>query len=576
MPFANLLPVLLLTSVRGSNYGWNIVNDARTTNKDVTPSLGRGYSLSAGSFHSVCLVVDEVTDSTADFDFIITELQRSGGLERSLSQDLSGFGAARVDRLIKGNVEAKLKTEGFAHHIIATMKSDRYYVSINDGETEIIPQIATSLGRGNAINFFQSCGPNYIRSIRRSTEIIAVFKYTGTDVTANLKLTDLTKPAVKPKFHVNTVDITITIMAFGLALGPILPGEDPLDTDLSLVASDMDGYQEVMDTAFLAMNDPNAGLISSIEIVPWIANAAFHNALRLETTLSRNSLMCKSVADGGTASCLDSTSELPDSQEYTCGYNNGIEAFDNTNCVVTGTEDAAHKDLRKFNMIANAEFISQIDQILRQFVITLQKHMACLNALIRMPRPQSNNMRLFNRREERYLGVDMPEMTVKILLYRLWGGDNIGDVPDSDFLASNPAPGKNDTQYMFARSQDRITSYISGFYAPCLSKLSEERYNVPTGNMQLNHWTNINECAQLMCTRSDTTWQGASCVENSGSDSQKDFIYLEYRLDEYCPPQIDERNFVLRQVTAKIATGAGEATSLAEYVGQKHILSKFG
>ena len=45
-----------------------IISDDRVRNLDITPTLGRGYSIMTNSYQSTCLVVDETTIPTYNYD----------------------------------------------------------------------------------------------------------------------------------------------------------------------------------------------------------------------------------------------------------------------------------------------------------------------------------------------------------------------------------------------------------------------------------------------------------------------------------------------------------------------------
>ena len=44
------------------------ISDERVRSLDITPVLGRGYSIGTNSFQSTCLMVDEVTSPSYNYD----------------------------------------------------------------------------------------------------------------------------------------------------------------------------------------------------------------------------------------------------------------------------------------------------------------------------------------------------------------------------------------------------------------------------------------------------------------------------------------------------------------------------
>ena len=53
------------TGTEGNPY---VISDNRVKNLDITPVLGRGYSIMTNSFQSTCLMVDEVTTPSFNYD----------------------------------------------------------------------------------------------------------------------------------------------------------------------------------------------------------------------------------------------------------------------------------------------------------------------------------------------------------------------------------------------------------------------------------------------------------------------------------------------------------------------------
>jgi len=61
--------------------------------------------------------------------------------------------------------------------ITSTMRIERYYSSVREELSSLSDDALTLLDRQDYIGFFKSCGPNYIRSIRRAQEITAIFEF---------------------------------------------------------------------------------------------------------------------------------------------------------------------------------------------------------------------------------------------------------------------------------------------------------------------------------------------------------------------------------------------------------------
>mmetsp|Transcript_12864 Transcript_12864/g.28403 ORF Transcript_12864/g.28403 Transcript_12864/m.28403 type:complete len:521 (-) Transcript_12864:197-1759(-) len=514
MYFAKVISLLLFIYVAEAS--WNVVSDDRVRSKDVSPVLGRGYSIATGSYHSTCLIVNTLTDPTSDYDYFFEEVKTAGRFSAAFSHKMSKTDTfTALGDKVSGDFQLQVEAGASYHHIIGIMKSDRYYTSIDETQAQVLGEVSNILSRGNVIQFFQACGPNYIRSIRRSTEVGSCFTFKDYSVNIDTEFAyEIEGSAGNTgfqgglRFDRKALEMTITIFAFGLGLVTSAAGQD---SDVSLIARNMDDYKRVMDTAFRSMQDPYAGKVASVELVPWTSNAAFQNLVKVDTPLSRTSYRCRDES-----SCED------------CGYDtNHTELYDPSLCIVSGTEDALHKDLRKFNLIANAEFIARIDALVRQQLLAVQIHMNCISELLLFPRPEYDDKKLYNRNPT--LNLDM---TVKILTYRLLRSDSTQVPDDSAYLNQHPSPGD---KYLYMEKMTLIQRYVTYFFQPCIIKLSETKYNVKSGNMQLNHWTVVPECSKTMCTLPNTRYDVDDCVPLS---SNSDFVYLNYRLENYCPPQL--------------------------------------
>lgn len=515
---------LLLTSAVEAT--WNIINDVRVRNKDVTPVLGRGYSMATGEYLSICMVVSDITDPTSDYDFFFESAEKTVGGSVSYSKKVFSSASGST-------VNSKTNSEGSNEfnyqHLVAIMKSDRYYKSIDETTAPLISLASQILSRGDVMQFFQSCGPSYIRSMRRTMELTAKFKYISNSLQVDRSTSEDTEGVASTfgenksfKFNKSVSRLYIDIFAFGMGL---IARDDP---DASLLAKDVDDFKRVMDTAFKSMQDPFSGMVASVELVPWTSNAAFQNALNLDTPMSRNFYRCYRDENGNTENRDGVTTTCDD--ESDCGYAaNGTAPSDLNLCRVAGTEDALHKDLRKFNLIANAEFVARIDALIRRDATAIQVHISCISDLLMIPREYYDE-ELTNRRSGYYDSSSVTTISVNTLTYRLLNGDSIDVVPTPDSYLETPLPNDD---LLFYKRMKLFTDYIEGFFQLCMLEMGETKYDVENGNMQLKHWTAIPKCNKIMCTLPNMEYDGSTCVP-----VEEDFFYLNNRLDEYCPPEL--------------------------------------
>eukprot|EP00587_Corethron_hystrix_P013447 CAMPEP_0113301980 /NCGR_PEP_ID=MMETSP0010_2-20120614/2980_1 /TAXON_ID=216773 ORGANISM="Corethron hystrix, Strain 308" /NCGR_SAMPLE_ID=MMETSP0010_2 /ASSEMBLY_ACC=CAM_ASM_000155 /LENGTH=190 /DNA_ID=CAMNT_0000155687 /DNA_START=274 /DNA_END=843 /DNA_ORIENTATION=- /assembly_acc=CAM_ASM_000155 len=157
----------------------------------------------------------------------------------------------------------------------------------------------------------------------------------------------------------------------------------------------MGEFHTVMETAFQSMQDPLCGTIQSVEIVPWVSNGAFQYTSGINTPFSRSVIICRydEGANGEIITVNENNREIDCVDNDTTGWNDTTlmcgwtsteeEMYNKTNCAITGeSEDLIPKEIRKFNILANAEFIASLDAMVRQAQIGLNLHINCLGKLL--------------------------------------------------------------------------------------------------------------------------------------------------------------------------------------------------
>eukprot|EP00587_Corethron_hystrix_P003806 CAMPEP_0113312208 /NCGR_PEP_ID=MMETSP0010_2-20120614/9127_1 /TAXON_ID=216773 ORGANISM="Corethron hystrix, Strain 308" /NCGR_SAMPLE_ID=MMETSP0010_2 /ASSEMBLY_ACC=CAM_ASM_000155 /LENGTH=499 /DNA_ID=CAMNT_0000167981 /DNA_START=282 /DNA_END=1781 /DNA_ORIENTATION=- /assembly_acc=CAM_ASM_000155 len=491
-----------------------------------------------------------------------------------VAADVEGY--QRQDTIMtNGTATENESKERHIHFIVAVMQAEKYYTSIDETKASIIPEMSSMLIKADLIQFYQACGPNYIRSIRRASELTSMFIYisqsTAADSTFSRDVNRVSKlnqgytRSKKKEIRSNSNVNSMIIKVFGYGLGVEISSAEE-DGKMSLVPAGMDDFARVMNTGFAAMVNPLCGMVRNVEIVPWASNAAFQNTIQLDLPISRSTYQCLRNSagqtvdvNGTTTICFDGTG---DTDASTCGYTDGgdTENFDPRKCRVTGSEDALHKDLRKFNLIANAEFIVRMNQIIRNKIYRNELHMKCINQLFKVP-PNKMTNRLMNHRLGFYFNNLQIIMTPKMLLFKLLYGDSVNGTESDYTLAANPETiiSNDPIRYLFARKLEEISMLISNYFTPCVLKLSEMRNNIESANLQMTHWTRVPQCNKISCTLPNTfyvpdpdldatavinitqsvnpTTPGTCRSYNNTDPLEKDMVNLNYRIEEYCPLQ---------------------------------------
>eukprot|EP00587_Corethron_hystrix_P005772 CAMPEP_0113318374 /NCGR_PEP_ID=MMETSP0010_2-20120614/12966_1 /TAXON_ID=216773 ORGANISM="Corethron hystrix, Strain 308" /NCGR_SAMPLE_ID=MMETSP0010_2 /ASSEMBLY_ACC=CAM_ASM_000155 /LENGTH=440 /DNA_ID=CAMNT_0000175659 /DNA_START=91 /DNA_END=1410 /DNA_ORIENTATION=+ /assembly_acc=CAM_ASM_000155 len=325
-----------------------VIKDFRVLgNKNVVPVLGRGYSQSTNIFQAKCLAVEDTTESSYDFelDFNERDISVSGEYSSSKYEKENADLALVTSNDLSGSNSATNVKGSFKHHRIwATMTVDRYYSSVDESTAIIDPNIEPMLNRGDIIGVVSVCGPNFVRGIRRKSEVQTSFTYISSSVSRSKESTERVKGDVqgfdngdltksRTSASVDVKSLKITIAAYGIDLTNMRLGD-------SLIARSMDDYKDVMETAFRLMQNPEVGVIASVEIVPWTHNIQFQQAMQMDSKI------IYPVTDGG----IRVLKQFPSS-------------------------------LKRVYYMANAEHIVKLDQISRFKSTMIQSLTQCMSIL---------------------------------------------------------------------------------------------------------------------------------------------------------------------------------------------------
>jgi len=525
------------------------VSDERVTSHTVTPVLGRGFSTASGHFFSTCLLVDGAQDPSTDYEYFYTEIRSEANIFDDLSGKLANSIAGRHLESSFMADQANSADEGMkAHHIVATMLGEHYYDFLDETGMELDEVAEENLGTGNVILFYQTCGPNFVRSLRRTTEITALFSYFSASTYADTAFADsLTHQTqfkgegMEDSFVGNSAaeSLIIRIFAFGMSMGA---ADDDEDGEFTLHASDMEGYADVMDTAFASMQDPNAGAVRAMEIVPWTSLPNFYNNLQIDVTPGQVAYGC--IFNDADATVNVHGVEATCVQGVHCGYNvTGEELFDENLCQVLGAEDVVQKDMRRYYLTDNAELVVQLDHLVRTEMMKTQKIIQCRQELEFFPSPEYDRKELFNRAMSFYRNSVNVPMNIQTLRFRLMYGDTIAAPignPGDDPLA---IIGDDAGNYIFQRRMTHVRNFMSYVFEPCLLELGDESYGIMFAGMHIRHWTAIPECAKMKCLLPGYRWNSTDPATPEIGDCipwEEEFVGIDLRVDEYCPPELQD------------------------------------
>ncbi|MBU3916184.1 hypothetical protein KKA14_11680 [bacterium] len=301
--------ICLIFPVMDVSAGPTVITDNRIHDLSITPVLGRGYSIATNTFQSTCLNKINVTEPSYDFTYLFNsiELEGEGSGELESKIDVNSFSEAFRNELVKRLIPSLQtnKAQGeetyFNHNIYVEINLNSYYASLDESETKMSSSAAQLLVNNDIPGFFSSCGSYYVRSIGRNSKFVAIFTYKTKDRNPDKNFeSDLEAEItgfgteIKDKIGQQVLEsavaalgvdtsrdfrkkassrkLTINVAAFGLGK----------NEEATLISYDIETFKDSIANAFISMQNPKTGKVSSIEVVPWVENTDFQALIKLE------------------------------------------------------------------------------------------------------------------------------------------------------------------------------------------------------------------------------------------------------------------------------------------------------
>jgi len=582
-----------------------VISDDRVRSLDITPVLGRGYSIGSNSFQSNCLMVDETTTPSYNYDFTFSDFSGTTNLMADVAAKLSTtFGYEGIKN------EAKVDDVGSENSIrmvVTTMRIDRYYSSVREEISPLSPAALILLDNQDYIGFFKSCGPAYVRSIRRAQEITAIFKFeavsatAATDFAAALKKTStqVTKSSeessitAESQYAAISSSLMIKILGFGLGLNV-----QGLNT---LVSTNIQEFNEVMKFAFNAFTTTEdtqyIGMVYGIEIVPWVDNTEFQVASKLSdanvviplgrslipkaqkknsqvTTIFRNT-----VVDRPNYTCK-SQFNFMDKYGYCCDesvlFNQASYAYEVEAGNITGNHEiyvserickpvrVLDKSLVKNNMSQNGEFVARLDGILRARMNTMFTLEQCVSRLNGYPSKLDTNVLKAQDSTAFESNLDLVYSVKKLK------------------LALDPLQDYG----LIKNLGKEMDEYVEMYYSPCIASLFGTNVGISSDvepqYFMAYGWMSHPSCNRLTCLADNMRWDrdeegcigsvmaGSSSPNYSDDNTKGEYCVKDEEIysddsEEVC--KIESADLIAFQTSAKACWGAdiNPATLLDQY-----------
>ncbi len=271
-----------------------VIRDSRITDLAYTPSLGRGYTLVTNTFQSMCMDNVVTTEPVYDFQYTFESVEKESKDKKNVTSNNSvNYSTAAVKAMVNANADVTTDTQESSHSIKVELNMDTYYASIDEARTTLSGPAKNLLTNKDLPGFFHACGSNYIRSLGRNAKFISIFTYTTKTKTRDavfeaslkLELTGLGKALTggaggesKNRASFNSMAserrLIINTRAWGLGK----------NEGATLISYDIESFKAAVKDAFISMQNPMTGRVTTMEVVPWIEYTGFQDAINLEET----------------------------------------------------------------------------------------------------------------------------------------------------------------------------------------------------------------------------------------------------------------------------------------------------
>jgi len=582
------------------------------------PHLMAGYSISTGIVYGSCSSFGGVTKASNDFYSNLIKIESNLTIQENLvplQKSLSYSWLKETIDYESNRLTVLFGDTYFTRHVVSTLRMDRYYSSAESKDMKLSDAAKTLLEVQNFFTFYQTCGPTYIRSVRRSAEMVAIVKFLtrstvtspvvlelvkgGSEGISNINVVSRFRGCYKDDFQrralpdyigsgmnlnrcgrrcsdkgwnffgiqgesecycgygpsevgedvphyaihgqlprsqcscgksnvgalrncvyqitadrVNDDIITLqdrsetsasqtmstNIRVFGMGLGDKTSAsmEKPGN---SLIASSAVELREVIEFCFLQMQDEFSGTVVSVDVLPWIFNPNF---------LVASQFSKKTVSNGSEDGAISKISTAR----------------------------------RKYNLMSNAEFLSQVDEIYQSKISEFRTAQQCTTLLQQKPSNLRQNF-LSN-----YNDISQPFDNETIQALTLGSSIMVEEIDFKystvgrllDLFTSDPIfPGHYvvSFQIMF-----EISDYYNGFYIPCISALSQANSAVVGGVMASSHWTDLEKCNDQLCLLPTGIYDnvlGRCRLQTEGAQLLQKKSLIEF----YCMPAVREETYLL-------------------------------
>eukprot|EP00587_Corethron_hystrix_P006491 CAMPEP_0113307260 /NCGR_PEP_ID=MMETSP0010_2-20120614/6177_1 /TAXON_ID=216773 ORGANISM="Corethron hystrix, Strain 308" /NCGR_SAMPLE_ID=MMETSP0010_2 /ASSEMBLY_ACC=CAM_ASM_000155 /LENGTH=338 /DNA_ID=CAMNT_0000162081 /DNA_START=342 /DNA_END=1355 /DNA_ORIENTATION=- /assembly_acc=CAM_ASM_000155 len=186
--------------------------------------------------------------------------------------------------------ENKGRNDSSKNILFALLAVNKYYETIDEAEgVEYVEDIAAVLQRLDFVSMVQMCGPHFVRSLTRTSEILTIMTYVSSQNEVAGSGQNVLHSAVMnfdigmellndAEAFASESQLMVTVSGVGIDLS---------DGDNSpLLASNLEDYVDLMDSVYGMVGTPGVGTVASLEIVSWAHFQHFQQAVGLKDIMS--------------------------------------------------------------------------------------------------------------------------------------------------------------------------------------------------------------------------------------------------------------------------------------------------
>jgi hypothetical protein len=372
-----LVCVLIASFIPGPAYPSSVViNDNRVENLNGYPTVGRGYSMISNRLLSMCFKSIKKSQPTFDLNYELKHVDRSflKNMHRHFSE-MDKISRSKVYSFITkyfADEEKEGSRKYRMSNLIVILNIKSYYYSLDETGSELSDSVMNLLDNDQYLTFFTSCGHFYVRAVGSFSTYFALIQYRQRGNSKEDE--DFLKNLEKGLFNFNTDEEKNTSLTHvrsdaayrGLRVyvqGAGLSKRE--ETITNLLPLDIAQFRKTMQDVVKLMQNPDTGIVNSIEVAPWMENPQMSAKIMRNLMAKKQSVTSKS----GAASADQAKDKGTDANENKGGQSEKPDEY------------TQYDFIRQQRLVENTGVITEINHISQSQMETYHVASMCLKNL---------------------------------------------------------------------------------------------------------------------------------------------------------------------------------------------------